>query len=33
MQLKVSSRNVATRLNRRTIVINKKTGKIESTSG
>lgn len=33
VQLKATSGNVPTRLNRRTIVINKKTGKIESTSG
>lgn len=32
VQLKASA-NVPARLNRRTIVINKKTGKIESTSG
>lgn len=33
VQLKSTSGSVPARLNRRTVVINKKTGKIESTSG
>jgi hypothetical protein len=33
VQLKATTGNVPARLNRRTVVINTKTGKIESTSG